>query len=242
MENEKKPKVAIATHAFENVDFDVHFNHLYAIAHWVSKYEIHFIGRRGMLAADARNLIVEQAIERKCEHLFILDADHLITENTLPLLMENKEEAIVSGLVCKRLHPYPQVVWLKDKDGMYVEFPLPLDGCLAEVAIGPFGCTLINMKKLQELEPPYFRDTCRKTSTGELKNFRSDVNLSNAFREKGHKVWVDTRVLVGHLGGKKVIFPQNAGYYAATDEIADELVKLREGMSGDHAGMEGIQR
>lgn len=242
MGNDSKPKIALVTHAFNSIDFDVHFNQVYAISHWVNKYDMFFIGRKGLNAADARNIITKQAIEKGCEHMFILDADHLITPNTLPLLMENKDEAIISGLVCKRLHPYPQVAWLKENDGHYIEFTLPLDGTIAEVAICAFGCTLINLKKLQELEEPYFRDTCRKTANGNMKNFRSDINVCEDFRDKGYKVWVDTRVLIGHMGAKKIIYPQNSGYYERSDDLADEFVNLREGMTGDHAGMGGLTR
>lgn len=242
-EKERKPKVAFASHAFENIDFDVHLNHMYAAAHWTLMYELFFLGKKGLQAADARNLLADLAIAQGCEYLFILDADHLITSNTLPLLMESKQEAMVSGLICKRQYPYPQVVWLKSLDGKYITVELPMDGTLAEVGVCPFGCTLINIAKLKKLQKPYFRDTCKpSTITGELKNFRSDINLSEAFREAGEKVWVDQRVLVGHLGSKKVVYPQNAEYLRASDQIFEKMTLLREGMSGDHAGLSGVTK
>lgn len=237
-----KPKVAFATHAHDMVDFDAHFNHLYSVAHWVDMYDVFFIGRKGLQAAEARNLIADMAIEHGCEYLFILDADHIITKRTLPLLMENRNEAMVSGLVCKRLHPYPQVAWLKGTDGKYFTITLPLDGTLAEVGVCPFGCTLINIAKLKKLKKPYFRDTCNVASDGNMVNVRSDVNLSEMFRESGEKIWVDTRVLVGHLGPKKLIYPQNAEYYRSSDTIAHQMTELRYGMRGDHAGMRGITK
>ena len=242
MSGNKKPKIALATHAFDSVDFDAHFNQMYSVAHWVALYDLYFIGRKGLHAADARNIITDEAIEQGCEYLFVLDADHLITKSTLPLLMENKDEAMVAGLICKKLHPYPQVVWLKCDDGRYIEFTLPLDGNLAEVGLCPFGCTLINLEKIQKLEKPYFRDTCRRTASGEMKNFRSDINLSEAFRANGEKVWVDTRVLVGHLGGRRAVYPQNAGAWQRCDELIEELTNLRIGMSGDCNGLIGVTK
>lgn len=238
----RKSKVAFATHAFDTIDFDVHFNHMYAAAHWSLMYELFYIGRKGLQAAEARNMITDMAIEHGCEYMFVLDADHLITKNTLPLLMENKHEALVSGLVCKRLHPYPQIVWMKGKDGLYYEFELPIDGKVVEVGLCPFGCTLINLAKLRKLDKPYFRDECRVTADGSMRNFRSDVNLCNAFRDAGMKIFVDTRVLVGHLGPRKIIYPQNAEYYRSSDEIANKMTLLREGMTGDHAGIAGVTK
>ena len=237
---QEKLRIAFATHAYENVDFDAHFNHMYCAAHWANMYDMYFIGRKFLQAADARNLIAKMAIEERCDWLFILDTDHIVTKNTLPLLLENKEEALVSGLICKKLYPYPQVVCLKNNKGEYIQYTLPLDGNLAEVAIAPFGCTLINIAKLQQLKAPYFRDTCRKGAHGNLLNFRSDINICEAFREAGMQVWVDTRVLVGHLGAKRCVYPQNAGFYKRGDEIGNELTNLRHGMVGDCNKFDGL--
>lgn len=228
------PKVAVATHAFESVDFDIYYNHIFAFMHWVQKYELFYIGRRGLAAACARNMLVDMAIKEGCEYIFFLDADHLITKNTLPLLMENRQDAIISGLTCKRMYPYTQVVWLKDGKGLFIEKTLPLDGKIYEVGVCSFGCTLINLSKLKKLKKPYFRDTCKPGADGSLNNIRSDINICDMFREAGESVFVDTRVLVGHRGEARRIFPQNAGLYKNMHPVECELMKLREGMSGDY--------
>ncbi|MHA2264868.1 MAG: hypothetical protein ACXAEN_20945 [Candidatus Thorarchaeota archaeon] len=203
--------ICIATHAHCNVDFDAHFNHCHAVQLWSHKYHLVLIGYKGLLAADARERICDQAIDEKCSHIFILDADHIIDPSILDYLMESKDEAIVSGLICRRFHPFGQVAWGKDdKSGAYIPIHLPLDGKTYEVGVCAFGCTLINLKKLQELEKPWFRDTCDKKFDGKCRNTRSDVVLCDMFRANGEKVWIDTRALVGHMGTNILVYPQNA--------------------------------
>lgn len=219
--NEVPVKLALSVHAFDMVDFDVYFNHLFCVCNWSRKYDLTFVGKRGLGAATARNSMVEQAIELGCTHAFFLDDDHVIPVETLDYLLENKHEAMVSGLVCKRGEGYKQVAFLA-KDGKYIEIELPLDGKTYDVGVCAFGCTLINLEKLKKLKKPYFRDTCeipRNTNESPV-NIRSDVNLCNMFREAGERIWIDTRVLVGHLGINEIVYPQNAQILKQFSELS----------------------
>jgi len=235
---DKKTKICIATHAHWAVDFDVHFNHMKSLMEWRAKYDIQLIGYKGLLAAEARELICERAVGIGGTHVFFLDADHFIPETTLDCLMETSDQAIVSGLICRRFHPFGQVVWMKDKKtGGYASVELNLTGDIYEVDVCAFGCTLINLKKLQELEKPWFRDTCEKKFDGKLGNVRSDINLCDMFRENGEHVFVDTRILIGHLGTNVIVYPQNAHWlnnlaYSYTDSF-----ELKQGQIGTYSIM-----
>lgn len=234
--SEGKTKIAIATHAHSVIDFDVHFNHLRMVSQWAKNHKIILLGYKGLCAAEAREMVCHTAIEQKCSHVFFLDADHLVPPETLDFLLENKDESMVSGLICRRHHPFDQVIWGKDdKTGQYLCAELDLDGKVYEVGVCAFGCTLINLKKLQDLEEPWFRDTCEKKSDGKYRNVRSDVQLCDAFRADGEKVWVDTRVLVGHLGMSFVIYPQNAADMRNFRHQYVESFKLRESQQGSYA-------
>jgi hypothetical protein len=232
---EVNPRIAVATHAHSSVDFDVHFNHCSAIFDWSKKHDIRLLGYKGLCAADARELICESAIEQECTHIFILDADHIIPSNTLDNLLESKDEAMVSGLICRRFHPFDQVGWGKiDKRNTYVPIDIPLSGDLYQVGVCAFGCTLINLEKLQKLEKPWFRDTCVKNANGDLQNMRSDVNLCDSFRAIGEQVWIDSRVLVGHVGNEIVVYPQNKDYLQRFRFDYEESFKLKEGQAGSY--------
>ena len=232
---ETKLNIGVATHAHEMVDFDVHFNHCQCIQQWSHEFPISLIGYKGLLAADARELIMDKAVELNCSHVFILDADHIVPLSTLTYLLESKDEAMVSGLINRRYHPFGQVAWGKnDKTGEYLSVDIPIDGRTYEVGVCAFGCTLINVEKIQKLEKPWFRDTCVINPAGKLNNVRSDINLSNAFRANGEKVWIDTRVLVGHRASSLYVYPQNAKDMENFRHTYEESFKLKREQKGDY--------
>lgn len=232
--------IAICVHVFNYVDFSIYFNHVYVAAHWSREFELLFVGRNGLGAAEARNLIVEQALERGCLYALFIDGDHLIPVETLPYLLEAmqaSEGAMVSGIVCKKGDRFQQICWeVREVDGKkeYYEVTLPLDGRLYEVSVCAFGCTLIDLKKLKRLKKPYFRDTCDMPSQGSLANVRSDINICNAFRDNGEKIWVDTRILVGHLGVPGIVYPQGAELFDKLKYMERESRKLKEGQEGKY--------
>ena len=240
VKQQKSDLIAICTHVFDTVDFDIYFNHMYCVAHWGRDFELVFVGKSGLTAATARNRIIERALEKGCVYALFLDGDHYIPVETLPYLLaviKDVDGAMVSGVVCKKGERFQQVCWRVDEvkgKKQYYQMTLPLDGRLYEVSICPFGCTLIDLKKLQKLKKPYFRDTCDEEFNDELVNIRSDINICNRFRDVGEKIWVDTRILVGHLGVPSIVYPQSSEFFGKLREIEGELSKLKEGQVGKY--------
>lgn len=179
----------------------VYFNHLAAIASWKTGYDLMLLGSQKMKITKAREFIANQAIAMGCSYLLFIDSDHIVPCNMLKLLMENKDAAMVSGLICKRLYPYEQVIFRYDK-------AMQLQACLTNekdkiysVDVCAMGCTLINLQKLKLLRKPFFTDG----------HFRHDINLCLKFRnELGAKILVDTRVPIGHVGEPEIVYPDNA--------------------------------
>jgi hypothetical protein len=237
-ETGKVGKIAICNHAYEDVDHDVYMNHMYCIAKWARQYDLCFVGKHGLDAATARNSMVDAAKENGCEWLFWWDEDHFTPTDALPNLLEavSKQDVnIVSGLVCKKGERMQQVCWYVRGPADIAEMTLPLDGQLHEVSICAFCATLISMKALERLQKPYFRDTCEQVTGYNVPiNIRSDVNLCNMFRAVGEKIWVDTRVLIGHKGFKIPVYPQNAVTLSNLLQVATESVKLKEGQIGSY--------
>ncbi len=232
MSKKKNVKIAICTHAFNFVDFDVYFNHLWCIGKWSKKYELVFIGKKGLAAATAREQIIERAFGENCTHAFFMDADHLFPVQALDLLLENRDVAMVSGLVCKKGEHFPQVGWMI-KDGKYFNVNLPLDGRTYEVGACAFGCTLINLSILKKIKKPYFRDTYIPESQA---NLRSDINLSNMFRDIGESVFIDTRLLIGHTYMESPVYPQNAELFDKLRILESENITLKVGQKGFYYG------
>lgn len=220
----KYGKIGICTHVFNHIDFDVYFNHLWLMYQWGRKFDAVFVGKSGLDAATARNGIIDRCYREGCTHALFIDGDHLIPQEALEYFMQSGNEAMVSGLVCKKGEDFQQVVWQikKDENGNeeFFRLMLPMDGQVFEVDVCAFGCTLINLEKLKKLEKPYFRDTCDTPDpNGEMVNIRSDVNLCKAFRAIGEKVLVDTRVIIGHHGFTEVVYPQCADIFKRMVEV-----------------------
>ena len=232
---ETELKIGFATHAHAVIDFDVHYNHMSIMQDWATRFNLVLLGYKGLMAADARELICDMAVQEKCSHVFFLDADHFIPTETLEYLLEMKDESMVSGLITRRFHPFEQVAWAKDdKTNEYISARIPLDGKIYEVGVCAFGCTLINIAKLQKLEKPWFRDTCEIMSNGKRHNMRSDINLCDAFRKNGEKVWIDTRVLIGHEASNLIVYPQNAKDLEVFKFQYTESLKLKTDEQGKY--------
>jgi len=129
MAEQQSPLIAVCTHVFNTVDFDIYFNHMYCVAHWGREFDLVFVGKSGLTAAAARNRIIERAVEKECTHALFLDGDHYIPVETLPYLfaiMKDTEGAVVSGVVCKRGEQFQQVCWRVDEvksEKQYYQMP-----------------------------------------------------------------------------------------------------------------------
>ena len=120
-DKQKVGPIGICTHVFNSVDFDAYFNHLWCIYHWALDYELVFVGKKGLHAANARNAIIERCFEKKCRYAFFIDGDHLVSNMALPYLVESmtkhaEDPAMVSGVVCKKGESFQQVCWKVVKD------------------------------------------------------------------------------------------------------------------------------
>ncbi len=178
-----------------------YFNHLGAIANWNKKNDIILIGVQRMKVAAARRKITENAVRQNCDYLLFLDSDHIVPDNMLDLLLENKDAAMVSALICKRSLPYNTVGFKLDSNDELQEVLLHEDTGVVELDGCAMGCTLINMKLLKELKAPLWQDN----------HFRSDINLCLKFRrELDAKILIDTRVSVGHMRNPQAVYPNNA--------------------------------
>lgn len=224
----KLTKIAICTPVYNNVDFDVYINHLHCVSKWANSYDLIFLGTRGSALVASCEHIAEQAIEKNCDYALFLDADHIMPVETLDCLTQNADEAaMISGLVCKKGDDHQQIWWVKDdtKELSYKYTDFMLDGKRYEVDICAFGCTLINISKLKQLDKPWFKITYE-----DKHNVGFDVNLCKAFRNANEKIYVDTRVLVGHHGILETIYPQSKNYFVAKQLLRSN--RLKDNQSG----------
>ena len=194
-------RIAIGVHTTDNVDATVYFNHVMMVSKWAKEHDLAFIGLRRVKIEQACNLTVQTAWALGCTHVLFVDDDHILREDMLPLLLENADAAVVSGLICQRLFPYTVVAFRRDGDGKLQQLYLDAGQGVREVDGCAFGCTLVNLEKLKTLPMPWFET---------VQGARFDVNFFNKVRAAGERILVDTRVSVGHISDPEVVWPENA--------------------------------
>ena len=201
-------RIGICTHADGVINFDIHCNHASVFSAWSKQFETLLIGVSGLKVANARNVLVDMAIEKECTHVIFIDTDHELPEDLLSILMEHVEDAMISGLICKRSYPYQQVGFVKTDDNMYKAINLPVSGYCYEVDVCAFGCTLINLSWLKKLTKPYFRDEA-VCINGVYEPKRSDIIVCEMLKSVGGKIFIDTRCEIGHLTKPSKVYPSN---------------------------------
>jgi len=218
-----KKKIAIAIHSFGPVDARVYSNHIAMFASWSKNYECLLMTLDRAKVAEARNALVERALEENCTHVLFLDTDHFVDKEMLGCLLGNTDAAVVSGLVVRKDKQRSQVCFVR-KDDLYFGLELPTDGMSYSVDACAFGCTLVNLDVFKNIEKPWFKDTVMRLPNGELRQRRSDMNFCDDVKAQGKIIRVDTRVLVGHLANGEVIYPPTKEYQVATYQIAAEVI------------------
>lgn len=205
-------RVAIAVHSYGHIDPMIYTNHISVFSEWIKSYNVVFLSLDGAKVAQARNLLVEKAIELECTHILFVDADHIIDNKMLPYLLGNEGASVVSGLVVKTSGNHDQVGFVNtDKNGYSNQVDLPLSGYSYDVDACAFGCTLINLEVFKEIEKPYFKDKTLRGLDGNLYSRRSDMCFCDDVKKQGKRICIDTRVLIGHLGKPQVFYPSEKG-------------------------------
>ncbi len=216
----KEPRVAIAVHSDGHIDPMVYANHIGTFSRWGKEFDIVFLALDGAKVANARNILVENALKANCTHILFIDADHIVDYSLLPCLLGNTDAAVVSGLVSKSDGSRTQVGFINAGEEMSHQVILPTDGYSYFVDVCAFGCTLIDLSVLKLLERPYFKDMTLRSEDGSLFGRRSDVQFCRELREKGVSIKIDTRCIIGHLGKPTVHYPDTRLFQTATYDTA----------------------
>lgn len=158
----------------------------------------------GQSPAAGRNIIIRQALDHGCSHIFFMDDDMVFPPDTLmKLLVHNKP--IVSALYLLRSFPHRAAFFDKAyADGKNKFMPLTkgLKGLVKGTNAG-LGAVLISIEVFKAMEEPWVR-------LGELDKdgWCDDVGFFNRAREKGFDIYCDLDAPVGHLT-YNTIWPEN---------------------------------
>lgn len=174
------------------------------------QYQFCFYTVGRLLTAMAREKLVEAAIKEKADYILMIDDDMLLPVNFIEQMIDDIETKpeidILAPLAFMRNPPHYAVIYTtiegydqKEHQPYFINNFVknyPKDKLVECDAVG-FGSVLIKMDMVKKLQAPYFMST---TGTGE------DIWFCvKAKQDAGARVFMDTRIKLGHLGNPRII-------------------------------------
>jgi len=168
----------------------------------------HTVGR--LLTPMAREMLINAALKGEMDYILMFDDDMVLPIDMVECMLQdmehNPEIDILAPLAFQRNAPHLPVMYItidgydpvNHKTYFKSDFVknYPKDTLVECDAVG-FGAVLIKMEMIKKMKPPYCFST---TGAGE------DVYFCwKAKRETGARVFMDTRIKLGHLANPKVI-------------------------------------
>lgn len=163
---------------------------------------------------NARQFIVDKALESDCTHLFFMDDDTITPRGGVYKLLQTMEglnAKVVSGLYLRRGYPYTSV-WSFEReevvgDGNPQFFSVEADCGVHEIHSGGLGCALIDLRWMRANVPtPWFKmiqDEKRTLVT-------DDVTMFKAVRAAKGLILGDADVQCTHVGRREFITRSSA--------------------------------
>lgn len=167
----------------------------------------------GYEVGEARNLVVQKAIEAGAEFVFFIDSDVLVPPNAFKQLMyrlkvTHPEYDIAAGVYCVKEHPTIPIIYRQWGEGPWWDWKL--GDVIAPVVGVPMGCTLLRLKYFERMpkDLPWFK-THDLSDGNPLDNSTDGLEVCGTVTEDlwhcklaveraGVKILVDGSVICGH--------------------------------------------
>jgi len=149
----------------------------------------------GFTVPDARNFIVDKALEEGIEYIFFVDDDVVIPRNALVQLYNCKAN-VVGGMYYRKYIPLESVPMIELEDGTPSALEeYSIGDIFGNVLVLPSGCTLIKTDSFVKMKKPYY-----KTFTVQGKAaITEDTYVCQRFRDQGLNVILDTGIQCLHV-------------------------------------------
>ena len=145
----ERPYIAIAIpswYGLTSLEFALSFRRL------LIPFDHFIINSVGMEISNARNKLVEQALDEGATHIFFLDDDILLPSNTL-IFLYSARYPIVSGLYVSKKMKW--CVFMKQNNEFVPLEKIPKHPIVVD-AVG-LGCCLIESKVFEIVDKPWFK-------------------------------------------------------------------------------------
>ena len=176
-------------------------------------YNVGEIRIDGYEVGEARSFAVEEALKRGMKYVLFIDADTLLPQNGMQLLVyqldNNPDYDIAAGLYTQKADPTVPLIWDRWGEGVFWDWTLG-DVLKTNIVAAGTGCMLIRVSLFERLphseDVPWFR-----TENGEGKGENADYQYQmsddiyfcrRAVMEAGAKMLVDTNVYCKHIDWK----------------------------------------
>lgn len=171
--------------------------------------------------AEARQVLVDDAISSGVDYIMFLDDDTVFPANALRIMLNHGVD-FVSGVNFAKKPPYMPTLFTSDykrlDDGninQKYKHILDYPEDLIEVeGVGLF-CALIRTEAIKKLRKPYFASPELDLAS----HIGEDISFSRRFWEAGLKIHVDTRIKCGHIFGDIMVTEKD---FLANKELAKE--------------------
>lgn len=209
--NRKVKKILIATpHRVETDKNVTNFHNMQTPA----AFDVCLRQPFGLSVADARNLMVKQAIDEEFDYLFFVDDDVLIPRNALVQLIHHKAD-IAGGFYYRKYFPLESCGMHVDEENVpSVIENFKFGDIIHNTLVLPSGCTLIKVSLLKEIEAPWYR-TCTVNNRPAI---TEDTYLCQKIRDLGHDIITDLGVQCIHIDKERGIF------YAHPEIVKDNQI------------------
>ncbi len=155
----------------------------------------------GKPIADARNQLMREAIENKCDFVFFVGDDVLLRPDALNSLLQRLWDhegiAMVTGMYWTKTFPTQPYIWRGIQRGPYLDWK---HGEFFEVDYAGCDCLLIRLSpEMKDLGPEWFSTDWVWEEKDQLALLSTeDFFFYTKARKAGLKIWCDTTVQCGH--------------------------------------------
>lgn len=146
--------------------------------------------------ADARNTIVERALERDCKFLMFLGDDVHVPENAM-MAMWARDVDIVTGVYWTKTYPLTPYVWRGFQKGPYLDWKC---GEFFEVDWAGCDCMMVKTEVFKKIKEPWFSRDWKYSEEQKRPSpiATEDLYFYGKAKEAGFKAWCDASIQCGH--------------------------------------------
>ena len=149
----------------------------------------------------ARQELMENALKSDPDYILMIDSDMILPDGIVDKLI-GMDVDVASALYFAKNPPYMPIIRFKKENENYYESRAVSLNERVEVDAAGLGCMLIKagvVKKLLEKEKKIF-DMTEREVRGQKIPIGEDVYFCELLKKHGHKIFVNTGIICGHIG------------------------------------------